>query len=55
MTTQDEEPIGDYVARIWRECREETGFSQAFLNWCIQNYFEIVQEFSEFDQMMSGE
>tara|TARA_R100001163_G_scaffold62346_1_gene53055 strand:- start:149 stop:316 length:168 start_codon:yes stop_codon:yes gene_type:complete len=55
MTTQDEEPIGDYVSRIWRECREEAGFATFFLNWCIQNHMEIVHEFMEFDQMMSGE
>ena len=51
----EEEPIGDYVSRIWRECREEAGIHVVFMNWCIQNHINIVREFMEFDKMMSGE
>ena len=50
-----EEPIGDYIIRTWTECREEVGFEVVFLNWCIQNHFDIVREFVEFDNMMSGD
>lgn len=54
-TMTDEEPIGDYTVRIWKECRDEAGIATFFMNWCIQNHFEIVREFVEFDAMMSGE
>jgi len=49
------EPIGDYIVRTWTECREEVGFEVVFLNWCIQHHFDIVREFVEFDNMMSGD
>ena len=51
----EEESIGNYTVRIWNECRKETGIHVIFMNWCIQNHFEIVKEFIEFDKMMSGE
>ena len=51
----DEEPIGDYQIRLWKECRDEVGVETFFMNWCIQNHFEIVKEFVQFDAMMSGE
>jgi len=51
----EDEPIGDYQIRIWNECRDEVGIHVFFMNWCIQNHFEIVKEFVEFDSMMSGE
>ena len=50
-----QEPIGDYQIRIWKECRDETGIETVFLNYCIQNYPNIVDEFMQFDAMMSGE
>ncbi len=50
-----DESIGDYTARIWRECRDEAGIHVFFMNWCIQNHMHIVREFMEFDEMMSGE
>lgn len=54
-TPTEEEALGDFVVRVWREAREELGFAQTFMNWCIQHHFEIVREFVEFDEMMSGE
>jgi hypothetical protein len=53
--TPDEEPIGDFTIRIWKECREEMGFAAMFLNYCINNHFHIVREFTEFDEMMGGD
>ncbi len=50
-----QESIGDYQIRIWKECRDATGIETVFLNYCIQNYPNIVDEFIEFDAMMSGE
>ena len=50
-----EESIGDYMSRIWVECREEAGIHVTFMNWCLQNHYDIVREFIEFDSMMSGE
>ncbi len=49
------ETIGDYQIRIWKECRDKTEIETVFLNYCIQNHFHIVQEFMQFDEMMSGE
>ena len=51
----EEESIGDYSVRLWNDCRDEVGIHVFFMNWCIQNHFEIVKEFIEFDSMMSGE
>jgi len=55
VVMDEDEPIGDYQIRIWNECRDEAGIHVFFMNWCIQNHFEIVREFVEFDSMMSGE
>ena len=51
----EEESIGDYTVRIWNACRDEAGIHHMFMNWCIQNHFDVVREFIEFDAMMSGE
>jgi len=51
----DEEPIGEWTIRIWKECKERDGKFSMFFNWCVNNHFEIVQEFQEFDAMMSGD
>mgnify|MGYP003627888628 CR=1 FL=1 len=50
-----QESIGDYQIRIWKECRDVTGIETVFLNYCIQNYPNIIDEFMQFDAMMSGE
>lgn len=55
MVLMTKEPIGDYMSRIWVECREEVGIHVTFMNWCLQNHLHIVREFIEFDSMMSGE
>jgi hypothetical protein len=52
---EEQEPIGDYLCRIWVECREKAGMEVVFLNWCMQHHFDIVKEFVAFDEMMSGE
>jgi hypothetical protein len=52
---EEQEPIGDYLCRIWVECREKAGMEVVFLNWCMQNHWHIVKEFVAFDAMMSGE
>jgi hypothetical protein len=51
----DEEPIGDYISRIWVECREKVGIEIVFLNWALREYPEVVKEFVAFDEMMSGD
>ena len=51
----EEEAIGDYTVRIWKECREEAGIHVFFMNYCLQHHFDVVKEFMEFDSMMSGE
>jgi len=53
--SEDEEPIGDYISRIWVQCRDKVGMEIVFLNWCLREHPHIVEEFCEFDQMMSGE
>jgi len=51
----EHESIGDYMVRVWIECRDEAGIHVFFMNWCLAHHFEVVKEFMEFDAMMSGE
>jgi len=59
MTTEHEEPIGDYMIRIYNECKyDDEGNSLQlyhFLNWVLRHYPEIMDEFNEYDMMMSGQ
>ena len=51
----ENESIGDYMVRVWIECRDEAGIHVFFMNWCLAHHFAVVKEFMEFDAMMSGE
>jgi hypothetical protein len=50
-----QDSIGDYYIKIYKECRDATGIEITFFHYCIQNYPNIVDEFMQFDAMMSGE
>ncbi len=59
MTTEEEEPIGDYMVRIYNECKTDDDGNDLqvwhFVNWVLKNYPEIMDEFNEYDMMMSGQ
>jgi len=50
----NEEPIGEWTIRIWNECREGLGQEWVFFHWVMREHPEILQEFNDFDRMMSG-
>ncbi len=57
--TKEEEPIGDYMIRMWNECKtdEEGNDMQIyhFFNWVLKYHPEVMDEWNQFDKMMSGQ
>jgi len=53
--TEKPEPIGDFEIRIWNECREEIGQVWVFFNWVLKHHPDVMDEFNQFDMMMSGD
>lgn len=51
----ERESMGAWTVRVWSECREKLGVAQMFYNYCLQNHFEILEEFYDFDAMMRGD